>query len=315
MTPTITPTPNNHYSIDKSDTGPELERRIIVPTAFVQSARYQIENGLLYTFSMPNTVQSAQVRLPRGEYSSLTIELWALHRINGRVDIDIGANGSTDWSPTITRIGNVVSIDLSNALNTYMTNQVGDMVNVPISVRSPAAGELLIARVKSTPKVTSDLSVSAMQISRSVVSNTRGLEVHQISRSSKPRISTTIRNTGSSQSVFTTVSLAIDIPGQGLWYIDSKVLQGLSAGASQVVNFDWNLANWPTMRGQLKVIVDPYNTLGDRVLGNNSRAINVDIVNGALKPTITPTRTRTVTRTPTKGKPRPTLTRTPTRRR
>ena len=318
-TATRTPTPNNGFSVDKADTGPERERRILIPTAFSQSARYRVENGLQYTFTTANSIQSAQVRLPVGEYSSFTLEVWALDNVNGLIDVDIGANGSVDWRPRVNGVGRITSIQLANALNTYMSRQTGEAVNVPITIKSPRAGTLMVARVKGVPKPMADLNVDTMQLSRSVVCTERGMTVHQLNRSSMQQISTIIRNSGKSASSVTTVVLAVDIPGQGLWYIDSKVVRRLTAGANQVVTFSWDASKWPTMRGQLKLIVDPYNSQGDRVLGNNVRALNISIVEGVVQPTATPTRTatrtatRTVTRTPTK--PRPTLTRTPTRRR
>ena len=321
--PTLTPTPNDSFAVDKADTGPERERRILIPTAFAKSARYAIDNGLLYTYTAANSTQSASIRLPRSEYLTMTLELWPLTALTGKIDVDVGGNGTIDWTLTNASPGRIASKNLASAVTAYMAGKTTDTVDVPITIKSAAVGQLLLVNVVGVPLPQADLNAASMSVAGARSNTTNGFAQVQVPRAATNRVSVTIKNDGKGVAAASSAALAADLPGQGLWYIDSQPVPRLAAGASATITFSWDTARWPNLTGQLKLIIDPYAVLPERAKGNNTRSLSFRIANGVIAPTetpsptftktLTPSKTRTITRTPTNTKtPTSTKTNTPT---
>ena len=298
--PTLTPTPNDSFAVDKADTGPERERRILIPTTFAKSARYAIDNGLLYTYTAANSTQSAMIRLPRSEYLTMTLELWPLTDMTGKIDVDVGGNGTIDWTVTNASPKRIASGNLAAAITAFMANKTTDTVDVPITIKSAKVGQLLLVNVAGVPKPQADLSAASISVAGARSIMTRGWSQVQVPRAATNRVSVTIKNDGKGVSAPSSAALAADLPGQGLWYIDSQPVPRLAAGASATVTFSWDTARWPNLTGQLKLIVDPYNVLPERAKGNNTRSLAFRIANGAIVPTDTASPTFTKTLTPSK---------------
>ena len=314
QTPTLTPTPNDRFTVDKADTGPERERRIYIPSGFSKSARYSVENGLLYTYVNTNSAQTASVRMPRVDYDSFTLEVWTLNSTTGKVDIDLGANGSIDWSTTFTQVGRASSINMATALNTYLTGRTGTTVDVPIRITSARTGSLLVANVVGVPKPQADLNATGITYD-GTTTQSNGWPMAVVPRGIVSVVRATIKNDGRMPSDVSTAALAAMIPGDGLFYIDSQPIPRLNPGSSTQLTFRWDTTQWPNMTSQVQVIIDPYNTLAERAEGNNLRMMNFRIQNGQIvaSPTVTQTatRTRTATRTATNTRT-PSITRTST---
>lgn len=297
-----------NYSIEKQ--GTDAGARVFVPKAITTSARYLIKNGLLLNFTGAGT-RTTYVRLPRSEYYTVTMELMSLDTVQGGVQVDIGDDGTTDWSTVLTAPGRVTNSNLAQAINNFMNTQTsGDTVNVPIKVTTSSAGNVLIANVVGIPKPSVDLSIDPLYISASIAgSNSTNFSVPV---NTTRYIKSTVRNITTTKTPPFSVALVADVSGFGSWYVGSLLVPALNASQTFNVVMPMSTTGWNAVTGTLRMVVDPYNALPEKLETNNQANVNFTVFDNTTitpTPTATPTATNTFTPGPSST---PTATNTPT---
>ncbi len=296
-----------NYSIEKQ--GTDAGARIFVPKAITTSARYLIKNGLLLNFTGAGT-RTTYVRLPRSEYYTVTMELMSLDTVQGAVQVDIGDDGTTDWSTVLTAPGRVTNSNLAQAITNFMNTQTsGDTVNVPIKVTSSSAGNVLIANVVGIPKPSVDVSIDPLYISASIAgSNSTNFS---LPINTTRYIKSTVRNVTTTKTPPFSVALVADVSGFGSWYVGSLLVPALNASQTFNVVMPMSTTGWNAVTGTLRMVVDPYNALPEKLESNNQANTSFTVYDSAP---ITPTPTFTSTATFTPGpSSTPTATNTPTK--
>lgn len=296
-----------NYSIEKQ--GTDTGARIFVPKAITTSARYLIKNGLLLNFTGAGT-RTTYVRLPRSEYYTVTMELMSLDTVQGAVQVDIGDDDNKiDWSTVLTAPGRVTNSNLAKAITDYMNTQTsGDTVNVPIKVTTSSAGNVLIANIVGVPKPSVDLSIDPLYISAtSTGSNSTNFSLPV---NTTRYIKSTVRNVTTAKTPPFSVALVADVSGFGSWYVGSLLVPALNASQTFNVVMPMSTTGWNAVTGTLRMVVDPYNALPEKLESNNQANTSFTVYDSAP---ITPTPTFTSTATFTPGpSSTPTATNTPT---
>ncbi len=290
-------------------------RRIFVPSAITTSERYLVRNGLSLTFSGANQAQTTYIDLPNSEYLTVTMELLSVNTVSGNVRVDIGADGSNEWTPSMVAPGRASRTTLAAAINSYMAGKVGSSVSVPVRITSPVAGTIIIYNVISIPKPTMDIALSSVSVG-TTRSGSRSVEIIPVN--STRYVRGTVRNTGTTSSTPFSVAAIADVTDFGEWYLGSVLVPVLAVNQTYTVSIPMSTANWEAVTGTVKLIVDPYNGLAESLESNNETSLAFEVtdettVPGTPTPTASPTVTTTVTRTATQTKsltPTTTVTRT-----
>jgi SdrD B-like domain/CARDB/Bacterial TSP3 repeat len=280
-------------------------RRIFVPSAITTSERYLVRNGLSLTFSGANQVQTTYIDLPNSEYLTVTMELLSVDTVSGNVRVDIGADGSNEWIPSMSAPGRVSRVTLATAINSYMAGKSGSSVAVPVRITSPAAGTIVIYNVVAVPKPTVDITLSNMSVG-TTRSNARSGATIPVN--SMHYVRGTVRNTGTTPSTPFSVAAIADVTDFGEWYLGSVLVPALAVNQTYTVSIPMSTASWESVTGTVKLIVDPYNGLSESLESNNETSMAFEVTDGTS--TVTPTSTTAATSTRTAS---PTATATSTR--
>lgn len=198
------------------------------------------------------------------------------------VGIDIGNNGSLDWTGNASAAlpYRLFTGDLSDALNAYLSDKSGK-VNVPIRFYLSPQGTIKLNSIAATYGPLTDLAntnFSATNNAVSVAASGAATADIQAAEGDTVNLQTTVRNSGSRASGPLTVAFFADVPGWGTWYLGGKFIANLAPNASQVVEIAWNTSNyWGDMT--IRAVVNPYGRVpeADDDTDNNTNAITAQI--------------------------------------
>lgn len=182
--------------------------------------------------------------------------------------VDVGANGSVDWSyagtpafPAVLSSGN-----LAAAFDAYLAGRTGE-VDVPIRIVPSPYLEVAMASASAIPAGKADLALSVADISFSVATPVESQAIE---------ISATLHNSGALASPPFSVAFFAQAPGWGDWYLGSRLIPGIPPGGSDSVAIPWDTLGFA---GDLpvKVVLDPYNRVGEGSEANNLAVKNIHI--------------------------------------
>ncbi len=231
------------------------------------------------------------VRLP-GDTSYTTFNLDFTVEGSGSgplsVSLDVGDDGSIDWSTSTTASlpHRLLSGNLAAAVNTYLNGKSGD-VDVPIRFFVAPDNNVRLNDYRATISPSTDLTPTGLQ-----TGTVRRLTAYQ--EGDPVPLQATVQNTGSRDSGPVTVAFLATAEGWGDWYIGSDFVSNIPAGGSALVNITWDTTGF-SGNVPVKVVVNPYGRVGETDTTNNMTEIVVDITPQAtptptpVPPTATPT--------------------------
>ncbi len=270
---------------------------------------------------MAGKLRSVRSRLPAVTYGNLPVLDFTAGGIGGvqapTVALDIGDNGSMDWSYTGTPglPYRLLTGNLSAAVNAYLSGKSGD-VDVPVRIFvAPDHGVTLNDYTAAVSDKT-DLTADGFTVNPTTSQPTGALW----KEGDVIPVRATIHNTGNVDSGPVTAAFFATAPGWGDWYIGSAFVANLPKnGGSAQVNIQWDTTGF-SGDVPVKVVVNPYGRVAESNMQNNSAGATVVFeAPPTFTPTptnsptpVTPTLTPTPTNTPTPVTPTLTPTHTPT---
>ena len=249
------------YIIEKVE-GTERSISLTMPEPIANGVRYWIQYGHMgiYTDTLTHTFHS---RLNKALYNSATMDVLLTEAMaeDVQIGLDVGADGSTDWTETLTYTEPIsISVpNFSGALNDYVQTVDPDpegMVVVPISVSLNTSGTLFLTNLALSPRETVDLSIAPADIAfGDPISPTEGMAVP---------VTATLHNGGGQNSGPATVAFYAEAPDWGPWYIGSAYVPGVPGGGTTEAIIEWDTSGFTGMV-PVSAMADPY----DRVIELN----------------------------------------------
>lgn len=139
----------NCYIADQVAGNPQ-QGQLNVPSNTAQT--YQIQYGRRLNFGGAGN-QLTALRMPPGLLSSVTLQaLVSGLSSNTAFSLDVGDDGTTDWSGTVGNVSTNTSPDLSAAFNAYWAANGASSVNpldVPVRVSLGGAGQVLLTNLQT----------------------------------------------------------------------------------------------------------------------------------------------------------------------
>lgn len=204
------------------------------------------------------------VRLSAGIYTDFDLD-FSLEGIGDeplRVSMDVGDDGSIDWSSnTIASVPyQQITDDLAAVINTYLGDKSGQ-VDVPIRVFVPPHHLAILNDYQATAVPAVDLAATAITVGISTPDAT-------IIAGDMLPMQATVQNSGSANSG--PVTLAFFATAQGLedQYIGSTFVSNIRAGDSASGIVEWNTIGL-TGEVSIKAIVDPFERVYETDRTNN----------------------------------------------
>ncbi|MEM7531660.1 MAG: dockerin type I domain-containing protein [Chloroflexota bacterium] len=192
----------------------------------------------------------------------------------GSVALDIGDDGSIDWSADAQSTRQLTG-NLATALNSYLAGKSG-VVTVPMRFYVPGDQTVTLNNFDATVNRTYALSSRDLRVSSS--------QTGDIEEGDIVPLQATIQNDSNSDSGLLTAAFFAHAPGWGDWYIGSDVVENLPANGSAQVNVNWNTTGFAQDAGadalsnvQVKVVVNPYRHLNESNYGNNTATHTVAV--------------------------------------
>ena len=234
------------------------------------------------------------LRLPARSYSDVTISLqFSSPGVPSgplAFTVDVGADGSTDWSyagtPSFPAI--VTSPNLAGAFNGYLSG-LSDEVDVPIRIIPSPFLDTALHDFSATPADRPDLTVSLAGTARFTG---LGSLSPMASASGEPTegdiiaLTATLHNTGAADSGPLTVSFFATAPGwggqpQGLpLHIGSDFVPNVPASGNTDASIPWNTLGF-TGDVPVRVVVDPFNRVTESNEENNEATTTLSVLSRA----------------------------------
>ena len=220
-----------------------------------------------------------QVQLPVQSYTAFNLDFTLGG--TGAVAIDIGDNGSIDWS------GNAASVrqltgNLATALNGYLAGKSGT-VAVPLRFYVSPDHTVTLNDYHAAFNQTAALSANSLQIGSLQAAGTAAINIREGDR---VPLQATIRNNSSQTSGLLTAAFFAYAPGWGDWYIGSDFVKNLAANGSAPVNINWDTTGF-SGEVAVKVVVNPYGRLTETNYTDNVQQLTIPITPLRAEQTIT----------------------------
>ena len=150
----------NCYITEQVATAPYTTARLNLPESFSDGRSYQVQFGRKLDFAAAGN-QVTTLRVPTGPYQNIQLDaLISNLPANATLSVDVGNDGTVDWSTTVTNNATTPSPDLANAFTAYWRAQgapaTGNL-DVPLKVTINQAGQVLLTNLRVT-SATSTLS-------------------------------------------------------------------------------------------------------------------------------------------------------------
>lgn len=242
--------------------------------------RYQIQYGQRGEFVSTNPFTGTQVytdtyslTLPKRNYTDFTMD--ALFEKPGFIDVhirmDIGADGSVDWSGSGTEQPLITgSPDLSTALNTYLSSTAdayGADVTIPISMTLDTTGDVFLTNVVAVAGGDSDPQVDTGDLT---VSNATPTETDTVTAT------TIVHNAGVYTATNVIVSLFAGDPVSDGIYLGSDFVPTIAPAGSATAETSWNTTGY-TGTVELFAVLDIAGQLEEQDEDNNTTSVTVTV--------------------------------------
>lgn len=234
------------------------------------------------------------LRLPVRNYTQFNLAL----QVGGSastpltVAVDIGDNGTLDWSDTRTADLplRLLTGDLSAALNTYLDayrdyGSYGDEIEVRVRIHIVPDQPVRLLDYSAASEPVVDLVVQPPQVSGPALAAVADTAAGPGYKEGETlQVQATVHNAGTRPSGPVTVAFFATAAGWGDWYIGSAFVPTLGQGSSAQVSTSWNTLGFsgPT---QVKAVINPYGRTGETRFDNNTGLFAVNIVPLAQPPT------------------------------
>ncbi|MEM7537045.1 MAG: CARDB domain-containing protein, partial [Chloroflexota bacterium] len=212
------------------------------------------------------------VQVDAQSYSTFSLDF--LMGGTGSVALDIGDDGSIDWSADAQSTRQLTG-NLATALNSYLAGKSG-AVAVPMRFYVPGDQTVTLNNFDATVNRTHSLSSRDLRVSSS--------QTGDIEEGDIVPLQATIQNDSNGDSGLLTAAFFAHAPGWGDWYIGSDVVENLPANGSAQVNVSWDTTGFAQDAGvdalsnvQVKVVVNPYRHLNESNYGNNTATHTVAV--------------------------------------
>lgn len=251
------------------------------------------------------------VRVPAHTYGNFMLDFTVGGSGTGplTVALDVGDNGSMDWSYTGTPglPYRLLTGNLSAAVNAYLSGKSGD-VDVPVRIFVAPDHTVTLNDYTASVSDKTDLTADGFTVNPTTSQPTGALW----KEGDVIPVRATIRNTGNVDSGPVTAAFFATAPGWGDWYIGSAFVANLPKnGGSAQVNIQWDTTGF-TGNVPVKVVVNPYGRVAESNTQNNSAGTTVVFETTPTPTPVTPTNTPTpITPTNTPTPVTPTNTPTP----
>jgi hypothetical protein len=199
------------------------------------------------------------------------------------IAVDIGNDGSTDWSVSDSTAPTVLhSSNLASAFNDYLSTAVPDpdeTVVVPIAVTFDNTGVLFLTNLAATPASDVDVTLDSGDIDfGEPVAFSASLANGTPTEGQLVPVQATLHNSGTANSGPLTVAFFATPPdGFGETYIGSDFVPNVSAGLTITATIQWNTLGF-TGDVPVRVKADPYDRVAETDEDNNEATASLTIL-------------------------------------
>ena len=141
----------NCYITEQVETAPYNTARLNLPESFSDGRTYKVQFGRKLDFITAGT-QITTLRIPAGLYNSVQLDaLVSDLPANATLTLDVGNDGSTEWSSTVANNSTTTSADLAAAFTAYWRSQgspTTGTLDVPIKVTTTQPGQVLLTNLQ-----------------------------------------------------------------------------------------------------------------------------------------------------------------------
>lgn len=273
-----TTTPSAHlddikcYITEQVETPPYDQTRLNLPLTGTDGMAYHIQYGVRYQFApavvLPQQTVSHTLQIEAGAWQSATLEVLLSDVGTGPVtlQLDIGDNGSWDWTTTqtVTNTASLNSSNLATAFTTFWQSQgsPNGTLSVPIRVGIDQPGQVLLTNLAMLA-APADSTLSASDITFSTATPTEGEPV---------LVTATLHNPASRPAGPVTVAFYAELPDWGMWQIGTALLDGIPAGGIADAEIEWDTLGF-TGTLPVHVVADPFNRVSESNEANNSASV------------------------------------------
>ncbi|MCB0085240.1 MAG: hypothetical protein KDE47_30075, partial [Caldilineaceae bacterium] len=221
-----------------------------------------------------------QVQTPgsRVRYVQLPVQTYSTFNLDftlggtGAVALDVGDNGSIDWSADANSVRQLTG-NLAAALNAYLAGKSG-LVNVPLRFYVSPDRSVTLNDYKGQYSQSSALSATGLQVSSGA--QAAGAQAITIREGDSVPLQATIRNSSGADSGLLTAAFFAYAPGWGDWYIGSDFVENLPTNGSAQLNINWDTTGF-SGDVPVKVVVNPYGRLNESNYQDNVNQLIVAI--------------------------------------
>lgn len=139
------------YVAEQTEFAPYATGRLNLPETVTTSKTYQVQYARRLTFSTSGS-QTTILRVPAGMASTATLQaLVSGLPASASFSLDIGNDGSNEWSGTVANASTNSSPDLAAAFNAYWVSQgapVSGNLDVPVKVTMSQPGQVLLTNLQ-----------------------------------------------------------------------------------------------------------------------------------------------------------------------
>jgi hypothetical protein len=217
------------------------------------------------------------VRVPVATYTSFLLDFTA--GSGGTVALDLGDNGSIDWSASLDAPRQLTA-NLKDALNAYLAGKSGD-VAVPVRFYLSPLHPITLNDYQATVASNLDLTASSITVGGGVTAATADSLL--IDAGSTATVQATLSNSSVITSGPVTAAFFATATGWGDWYIGSAFVANIPAGGNRSVSIPWNTTGF-SGTVPVKVVINPYRRVAETNYINNSKAITVTVNPPVLLP-------------------------------
>lgn len=260
------------YSIARTDA---THTQIAIPENVDDYTHYRVSYGINAGFTAANVPQLLELQLPKRIYTSVTLDILLKSAVPGNVNftIDIGNDGSTEWSQALTwtEPASFESPNLAQVINAYMLQSPqsgGEIVTFPVLVNLSTPGDLYLYNLVGLVGVDSDPMIGAGDIS---FGNSNPIETENLTINAK------VHNAGIFTARNTMANFYVGNPDAGGKYIGSKLIPNIPGNSFVNASIQWNTSGY-TGEQSIYVILDKADQVDEIDETNNSTSVETYIL-------------------------------------
>jgi len=140
-----------YHIAEQIESEPYTSGNLNLPESFTDGRTYKVQFGRKLDFTAAGS-QVTALRVPAGLYNSVQLDaLVSGLPANATLSLDVGNDGSTEWSGAVVNNSTNVSGDLAAAFTAYWRSQnspSGGTLDVPIKVTTSQPGQILLTNLQ-----------------------------------------------------------------------------------------------------------------------------------------------------------------------